>query len=33
MTNIEREVKEINGFVEFERAMQGQDDELEDDEV
>ena len=33
MTNIQHDVKEINKYVEYERAMQGQDDELEDDEV
>ena len=31
MGNILNEIKEINEYVEFERALQGQDDELEDD--
>ena len=31
MKNIQADIDEINKYVEFERALQGQDDELEDD--
>jgi len=32
IANIKLEINEINGFVEFERSLQGQDDELEDEQ-
>ena len=32
MGNIKKDIEAINEYVEFERMMTGQDDELEDDE-
>ncbi len=32
IANIKRDIAAINEYVEFERTLQGQDDELEDDE-